>query len=106
MISLALTINFVCHILIFIGALYIAVYNEKLPIWHKTPLWYAGLSCLLTAITIILGGFFGQDFPMSYANIGVVGETALNICLAYIAVHFIIDTVRQKYPALFALFKK
>jgi len=92
----ALFLNLLCHLCIFTGALYVVLHSTKLPKWHITPLWYAGLSCLLTAITILLGYAFGNEFPLSYANLGVVGETALNICLSIIALTFTVVTAKNR----------
>ena len=78
-----------------IGAFYVVLHNKNLPKWHVAPLWWAGLSCLLTALSIILGYAFGNDFPMAYAHIGTFGETALNICLAVIAVTFLVTTAKK-----------
>jgi hypothetical protein len=87
-----LLVNLICHLNIFSGALYVATYNKRLPKWHVTPLWYAGLACLLTALTIVFQFLFGMSFPLAYNNVGVVGETALNICLATIAGTFLYST--------------
>ena len=70
-------INFVAHITIFIGTMFVAVYSRNLPPWHVTPLWYAGLASCFTAITILIEWIFGPDFPLSYNVLGVFGETAL-----------------------------
>lgn len=91
-----LLVNLICHLTIFGCALYVATYNKRLPQWHVTPLWYAGMACLLTALTIVLQFLFGASFPMAYDNVGVVGETALNICLATIAGSFLYATYKAK----------
>jgi hypothetical protein len=93
--EIVLFVNLMCHIIIFYGALYVVLHNKRLPTWHVTPLWYAGLSCLLTAITIVLGYAFTDAFPLSYANLGVIGETSLNVCLASIAIMFFISTAKK-----------
>lgn len=91
-----LLVNLICHLTIFGCALYVATYNKRLPQWHVTPLWYAGMACLLTALTIVLQFLFGASFPMAYDNVGVVGETALNICLATIAGSFLYATYKME----------
>jgi uncharacterized membrane protein len=91
-----LLVNLVCHLTIFGGALYVATYNKRLPLWHVTPLWYAGMACLLTAMTIMFQFLFGATFPLAYNNVGVVGETALNICFATIAGSFFYATYKLK----------
>lgn len=92
--SYALAINFVAHVLIFIGTFYVALQNRNLPQWHITPLWYAGLCSLFVAITIVLQWAIGPEFPLSYWNLGLFGETLLNIAVAAIAVIMLIGTVR------------
>jgi serine acetyltransferase len=89
-------VNLFCHATIFAGAFYVVLHNRNLPHWHVTPLWYAGLSCLLTGITIILGFALGDSFALSYHNIGVVGETLLNISLSVIAITFLLYTARKE----------
>ena len=91
----ALALNLLCHLAIFVGTFYVILHSKNLPKWHITPLWWAGLSCLLTALSIIMGYAFGDDFPMAYVHIGTYGETALNICLAVIAVSFIVSTAKK-----------
>lgn len=90
-----LAINFTAHILIFIGTFYVALHNRNLPKWHITPLWYAGMCSLFVAITIILEWAIGPEFPLSYWNLGLMGETLLNISIASIAVIMLIGTVRK-----------
>jgi len=77
------------------GAFYIALQNRNLPSWHITPLWYLGLSALFVALSIVLQGMFGRDFELSYAQVGILGETALNLSLAGIALIMMIGTIRQ-----------
>lgn len=93
--SYGLAINFIAHTLIFIGTFYVALHNRKLPQWHITPLWYAGMCSLFVAITIVLQWAIGPEFPLSYWNVGLMGETLLNIAVAAIAVIMLISTVRR-----------
>lgn len=94
-----LSINFIAHTLIFIGTFYVALQSRRLPQWHVTPLWYAGLCSLFTAITIIIQWAIGPEFPISYRNIGMMGETLLNIAIAAIAVIMLTRTVYQDLAA-------
>lgn len=80
-----MVVNFLAHTAIFIGTLFIAVYSKHLPVWHVTPLWYAGLTSCFTAITVVCEWAFGPEFPLSYSMLGIFGETALNIAIAAIA---------------------
>lgn len=80
--SLIVPINFVCHMLVFIGSFYVALHNRNLPTWHITPLWYLGLANFLVAITILVQWYFGPEHPLSYWNMGMVTETICYIILA------------------------
>ena len=92
----ALVINFFAHLMIFIGSFYVAMYNTKLPHWHVTPLWYAGLCSLFVTVTIICQWTIGPEFPLSYWNAGIMGETLLNIAIAAIALIMLIRTAKLK----------
>lgn len=95
LLSIQLLINFLACGSVFVGTMYIALQHRNLPTWHITPLWYVGLSALFIAMTIVLQGMFGRDFELSYAQVGILGETFLNICLAYIALFMLFSTVRR-----------
>ena len=95
LLSIQLLINFLACSAVFMGAFYIALQNRNLPSWHITPLWYLGLSALFVALSIVLQGMFGRDFELSYAQVGILGETALNLSLAGIALIMMIGTIRQ-----------
>jgi len=95
LLGIQLFINFLAYLTIFIGSFYVALQNRNLPSWHITPLWYVGLSALFTSLTIVLQGMFGRDFELSYAQLGILGETALNISLAYIATVMLVGTIRR-----------
>lgn len=92
-------INFIAHFLIFIGAFYVALQNRKLPQWHITPLWYVGLFSLFTCITIVCQWAIGPEFPLSYWNLGRLGETLVNASVALVAVIMLIGTIRQDLKA-------
>lgn len=89
----ALAINFIAHVIIFIGTFYVALQNRNLPQWHVTPLWYAGLCSLFVAISIVIQWAVGPEHPLSYWNAGIMGETLLNIAVAAIALIMFIRTV-------------
>lgn len=87
-------VNFISHLIIFLGAFYILLHNRNMPKWHVTPLWWAGCASLFTFITIVLGLYFGDEFVFSYHRMGYVGEVAFNTCVASIAAVFLIKTVK------------
>lgn len=99
--SLSVLINFVCYLLVFIGSFYVAIHNRKLPQWHITPLWYLGLANLFMAVTILVNWTIGPEHPLSYWNMGTVGQALCNIILASIvAVMFVVtlgcDIINRK----------
>jgi hypothetical protein len=79
-----LSISFVCHLIIFTGISY-TVFHKNLPLWQRTSLWYIGISSCFVAFTIILQWMFGPKFPLSYDNIGILGEVLLNMSMAFCA---------------------
>jgi hypothetical protein len=91
----ALAINFLAYSLIFLGACYVALQNRKLPQWHVTPLWYVGLSSLLTLITIFVQWVVGPQHPLSYYNLGSLSETLVNISVAAVATIMLVVTVKR-----------
>jgi len=93
--SVNLSINIVSHIIIFIGAFYVALYNKRLPLWHITPLWYVGLASLFSVITIVLEFIFGPQFPLSNFNLILFVETLLNLSLAYLVLVMFIATIKS-----------
>lgn len=90
-----LPLNFLAHTLIFISSFYIAIHNRKIPQRYLTPLWYIGNISLFVAISIGLQWTFGPEYALSYWKIGLLGETALNICVAFMAVIIFLGTVTQ-----------
>lgn len=93
--SLDVTLNFISHLLIFIGAFYIALHNRDLPEWLITPLWYLGLVHLFTGITAIIQWTVGPENPLSYWNMGLFGEVMCNIALSAIVVVMFVMTLRN-----------
>lgn len=90
----ALVINFMCHITMFIGGLYIAIHSRNIPNWLRTCLWYIGCSSFLIGITIILGWVLGPQFELSYDKVGVLGETLFNIWVSITTITFFINTLK------------
>lgn len=89
----AIFINFLCHITVFTGGLYIAIHSRSIPNWLRTCLWYIGCSSFLIAITIILGWVLGPNFELSYDRIGMFGETLFNIWISITTITFFIKTI-------------
>lgn len=77
-----LPLNFICHVLIFLGGLYVALHSRLIPNWALTSLWYLGLCSFINGLAIILQWTNGPEFFLSYSNIGTATETLVNIILA------------------------
>lgn len=88
----ALILNFVAHVVIFVGTFYVALKNPNLPHWHITPLWYAGLCSLFVSLTIIIQWTLGAEYPLSYWNAGMMGEILLDLSIAAVAAIMILRT--------------
>lgn len=93
--SVTVPVNFLCHLIIFVGTFYVAIHNRNIPQWHITPLWYLGLANLFVAITILVQWTVGPEHPLSYWNIGLVGESACDIILASIVLVMFAVTLRH-----------
>lgn len=89
----AVLINFICHLTVFMGGLYVAIHARNIPTWLRTCLWYIGCSSFLIATTMILGWILGPDFELSYDKVGVIGETMFNMLIAITTVMFFGKTV-------------
>lgn len=87
--------DLICYSIVFAGTFYIAIHNRRLPPWHVTPLWYLGLGSFFTAFSILCQYIFGPEFPMSYRNVGLIGEAVTHITLALIAAIMFTGTVRH-----------
>jgi len=92
--SLSLPINFICHLTVFIGGLYIAVHSRVIPTWLSTCLWYIACSSFLIMISMILGWIYGPQFPLSYQNLGFFGEILFNFWIAGTTLLFFLHTLR------------
>lgn len=89
--------NFICHLLVFIGAFYIALHNRNLPQWLITPLWYLGLMHFFTGLTAIIQWTIGPEHPLSYWNMGLFGEVMCNVALSSIVLIMFFVTVREDF---------
>lgn len=88
-------VTFVTHLIIFIGTFYVALHNRKLPQWHVAPLWYVGIFCLLTCITIVFQWTIGPEFPLSYWNLGQLAESMVDVMFALVSIIMFTVTVKR-----------
>lgn len=95
--SFNMPVNFVTHLIIFVGTFYVVLHNHNLRQWHITPLWYLGLIHLFTAITVIIQWTLGPENPLSYWNMGLFGEALCNVALSAIVIIMFFFTVRQEW---------
>jgi hypothetical protein len=78
-------IQFIADIILFCGIVY-AMLSHKLPKYHEKPLYFVGFFALLSALTIFATWVQGPLAEMSYAKIGIIPDTGVNVCLAFVAV--------------------
>lgn len=95
-----LPLNFLCHVLIFIGGFYVALHSRVLPTWGVTCLWYIGLCSFLNCITIFAQLAYGAGFFLSYANIGSITETILNISVAATVLIYFSNTISRDFQGM------
>ena len=95
--SIAISLNFVCHVIIFLGGLYIALKSTRIPNWLCTPLWYVGLASFLNVIVIFVEWAYGPMFPFAYTQVSVVTETILNMCLSATVGIYLLHMVIDKF---------
>ena len=81
-------VQFLADIVLFGGIVY-AMLLHKLPKYHEKPLYFVGFFALLSAFTIMATWIEGPIAGMSYAKIGIVPDTGVNLCLALVAVQFL-----------------
>lgn len=91
--NFVLPLNFLCHIIIFLGGYYVALHSRLLPKSIATCVWYIGLASLLASMAILMEWIHGPEFELSYKQIGTACETLLNICLATTAGVLFLKTV-------------
>lgn len=95
-----LLVNLTCHILIFLGGFYVALHSRVLPTWGVTCLWYIGLCSLLNCLTIFAQLVYGPGFFLSYANIGSITETILNISVAATVLIYFNNTISRDFRGM------
>lgn len=90
-----LLINFLTHLIVFVGILYVAIHNRELKDWIITPLWYLGLTSGFVCVTVIVQWTVGPEHPMSYWTLGQLGEIGSHIILACICGILFLQTIRS-----------
>lgn len=91
--NIALPLNLVFLLIIFIGGLYVAIHARNIPLWVRTPLWYLGATSFITALTIVFEFVLGPEFMLSYSRVGLIGEMLINLNIAIAALLMLIHTV-------------
>lgn len=91
--EIALPINLVCLLVIFIGGLYVAIHSRIIPMWVRTPLWYLGATSFIVSLSIVFEWTLGSEFVFSYSKFGSVGEIIINMILAIFALLMLFHTV-------------
>lgn len=99
--SIALPVNFVCAMTVFVGAMFVLLKNQHLPQWHKAPLNMLAVACGFLAVTILSQWVFGVGFGLAYdGGMGLIAEVGVNLCIASIAAVFMVSTfLRQQKDA-------
>ena len=88
-------IQFIADIVLFIGIVF-AMLTHKLPKYHEKPLYFVGFFALLSAFTIIATWVEGPIAGMSYARIGLLPDTGVNLCLAFVAAQMLLKEFTSK----------
>ena len=91
-------VQFVADFVLFGGIVY-AMLTHRLPKYHEKPLYFVGFFALLSAFTIIATWVEGPIAGMSYARIGLVPDTGVNLCLAVVAAQFLWKELKEKKAA-------
>ena len=91
----AMVINFICHLTVFFGGLYVAIHSRSIPQWLKTCLWYIGCSSFFIVIMMLLEWTLGSAFELSYTNAGIIGETMFNTWICVTTFIFFLKTVAE-----------
>lgn len=89
----SLVINFICHLIIFLGGFYVAMHSRVLPRWATTCIWYIGVSSLLVSVTIVAEWICGQSYQLSHFMMGRAIEIVMNINLAIMVFMMFYHTV-------------
>lgn len=93
-------VNFICHLVIFLGGFYIALHSRIMPTWAVTSLWYIGVSSFLALLTIIFDWIKGPEFEFSYTMLGRVAETLLHVNMAIMVGMLFFHTIYKDYKGM------
>ena len=88
-------VQFLADIVLFIGVAY-AMILHKLPKYHEKPLYFVGFFALLSGFTILATWIEGPLAGMSYAKIGIIPDTGMNVCLALVAAQLLWREFKEK----------
>lgn len=80
--SIPLFLNLLCHVTVFLSTFYVAMHNRFINPVILTMLWYVGLTSFFAGSTIVLEYVMGEEFAMSYSNLGIIAETLSNLAVA------------------------
>jgi hypothetical protein len=92
-------LNFVCSSVIFIGGFYVALNPGKRPHWIVTLFWYACAASLFNALTLGAEWVYGQEYELSYYQIGDFTESLFKIFISIITVGILIESKLFKRDA-------
>jgi len=81
-------LQFIADFVLF-GGIVFAMLKHKLPKYHEKPLYFVGFFALLSAFTIFATWVEGPIAGMSYSRIGLIPDTGVNVCLAFVAAQFL-----------------
>lgn len=96
--NISLTLHLLFHMITFLGGLQIALYNRSLPHWIVTSLWYIGLSSAFVSLTMAMQFAYGEEFPMSYNNIGDIADLVNHGMIAMTIISLFMHTTwKNKY---------
>lgn len=90
--------QFIADLVLFVGIV-IAMLTHKLPKYYEKPLYFVGFFALLSAFTIVATWIEGPIAGMAYSRIGLIPDTGVNVCLAFVAAQFLWKTYGHKPEA-------
>jgi hypothetical protein len=96
---LAMLINFICHLIIFLGGFYVALHSRVLPNWLVTCVWYIGLASLLIDITYLIEWTIGPESPLSFSHIGKISDAISHMIIAFTVWLVFVNTLLKDIKA-------
>jgi hypothetical protein len=94
-----LGINLLIHLFIFISSFYVALHNRIINKAIVTLLWYVGLASCFLGTTILVQFIFGENFPLSFKEIGTIVETIFAFIIALTLGVIFLLTVKTDFDA-------